>query len=130
MGTPNEETDEWSSKWFYVDDVPLFEPVQRGLPKYSVAPLKKRFCWLPKSKSEEYNSEVRRLAAKVKMLAYGGLTIVQVMVIVITRCVQLLLQRIHPLWDYCGTDDSTRSKRQGPDTHADLAAILADFFKG
>jgi hypothetical protein len=48
----------------------------------------------------------------------------------ITRCVQPLQQRIHPLWRYNGTSDTTRSRRLGPANQAALEAALADLYKG
>ena len=40
MGTPK-EYEEWPSEWFYIEDVPLFDPARRGLPEYSDDPPKK-----------------------------------------------------------------------------------------
>lgn len=60
------------------------------------------------------------------MLANCGLTIIDVMDTLITRCVQPLQQNTHLVWCYSGTSDSTRSRRLGWE---DLAAILADLFK-
>lgn len=100
------------------------------MPEYSDAPLKKRFNWQPKSLSQEESAEVQRLAAKVRLLARSKLTIIDVTAAIITRCVQPLQQRMHPLWCYNGTSDATRYKRKGPDNQAAMAAILADLFKG
>lgn len=130
IGTPKKDSEEWSSEWFYIEDAPLFEPVRKGLPEYSDAPLKKRLNWRPKSPYQEESSEVQCLAAKVRVLAHGGLTMVDVMAAAIERCVQPLQQRTHPLWHYNGTSDASRYKRQGPDNQAAMAAILADLFKG
>lgn len=112
VGTPKEDSEEWSPEWFYIEDVPLCEPVQRGLPGYSDAPLKKRLNWWPKGPSQEESPEVQCLAAKVRVLAlaHGGLTIVDVMAIAINQCVQPLQQRTHPLWSYNGTSDASRYK--------------------
>ena len=53
VGTPKRGYEEWSSEWFYIEDVPLPEPVRRGLPDFSSAPLKKLFSWRPKSTGQE-----------------------------------------------------------------------------
>ena len=70
------------------------------------------------------------MAAKVMLLASSKLTIIEVMAIAITLCVQPLQQRGHPLWCYSGTNDVTHYQRQGPDNKAGLAKILANLFKG
>ena len=49
IGAPKEVSQEWSSEWFYIEDVPLPDPVRRGLPEFSSAPLKKLLGWCPKS---------------------------------------------------------------------------------
>jgi hypothetical protein len=130
VGTPKKDAEEWTSEWFYIEDVPLCDPVRRGLPEFSLASPKKRFNWRPKSASQEESAEVTRLAAQVRLLAHNRLTMVDVMAIAIARCVQPLQQRIHPLWNYNGEDDATRYTRKGPANQAAIAAILADLFKG
>ena len=52
-GTPRKAPDERPSEWFYIDDVPLPDPVWCGLPEFSGAPLKKLFSWRPKSPRQE-----------------------------------------------------------------------------
>jgi hypothetical protein len=130
MGTPKKDSDEWTPEWFYIKDVPLLEPIRRGLPEYSDAPLKKWFNWRPKNSSQEESAEVQCLAAKVRLLTHSKLTIIDVMAATIARCVQPLQQRMHPLWCYNGTSDVTRYKRKGPDNQAAMAAMLANLFKG
>ena len=41
-GTPKKSPEDWPSEWFYMEDVPLPDPVLRGLPEFNNAPLKKR----------------------------------------------------------------------------------------
>ena len=130
MGTPKKVFEEWTSEWFYIEDVPLFDLARRGLPEYSNSLLKKRFNWRPKSPSQEESAEVKCLATQVRLLVHSKLTIIDVMAAVIARCVQPLQQRIHPLWRYNGTSHTTRSQRQGPANQAAMAAILANLFKG
>jgi hypothetical protein len=126
IGTPKKDAEEW----FYIEDVPLFDPAQRGLPEFSLASPKKLFNWRPKGSSQEESAEVTRLAAQVRWLAHNGLTIIDVMAAAIARCVQPLQQRVHPLWCYNGANDSTRYTQKGPADQAAMAAVLADLFKG
>ena len=46
-GTPKKASEEWTSEWFYIDDVVLTDPVRRGLPEFTSVPLKKRPSWRP-----------------------------------------------------------------------------------
>ena len=41
-GTPKKTSEDWPSEWFYMEDVPLPDPVRRGLLEFNNAPLKKR----------------------------------------------------------------------------------------
>ena len=118
------------SEWFYIEDVPLPDPVRRGLPEFSSAPLKKRLNWRPRSPKEEDSAEVKRLFSKVGLLAHSELSIIEVMAIAIKRCTQPLQCRVTPLWCYNGEDDTSRYRRKGPDTPAKLAIILANLYKG
>ena len=83
VGTPKTGSNEWSSEWFYIEDVPLPDPVQCGLPVFSSAPLKKLFSWCPKSSGQEDSTEVMRLVSKVRLLAHFELSMVEVMAIAI-----------------------------------------------
>ena len=130
IGTPKEVYPKRSSEWFYMDDVPLPDPVRRGLPEFSSAPLKKRLNWHPRSPKEEDSADIKRLVSKVRLLAHTELSIVEVMAIAIKRCVQPLQSRVTPLWCYNGEDDASHYRRKGPDTPAELATILADLYKG
>ena len=102
-----------------MDDVPLLDTVRRGLPEFSSAPLKKRLNWRPRSPKEEDNAEIQRLVSKVRLLAHSELSIVEVIVIAIKRCVQPLQSRVTPLWCYNREDDASCYGRQGPDTPAE-----------
>jgi len=90
VGTPKKDAEEWTSEWFYIEDVPLFDPVRRGLPEFSLVSSKKQFNWPPKSSSQEESAEVTRLAAQVWWLAHNGLTVIDVMAAAIAQCVQPL----------------------------------------
>ena len=48
-GTPKKTSEDWPSEWFYMEGVPLPDPVRRGLPKFNNAPLKKHQSWHPRS---------------------------------------------------------------------------------
>ena len=119
IGTPKEVYPQWSSEWFYMDDVPLPDPVRRGLPEFSSAPLKKCLNWHPRSPKEEDSAEIKRLVRKVRLLAHTELSIVVVMAIAIKRCVQPIQSRVTPLWCYNGEDGASRYRRKGPDTPAE-----------
>ena len=71
-----------------MEDVPLPDPIQMGLPEFANAPLKKRHSWGPRRPQEEDNREVLYLMGRIKTLAKSGLTIVEVMSI---------CRRCHPL---------------------------------
>ena len=82
--TPKKASEEWPSEWFYIEDVILPDPIRRGLPEFSSAPLKKHASWRPRSLEEEDSAEVLRLANKIRELANSGLSIIEVMAISIT----------------------------------------------
>jgi hypothetical protein len=42
-GTPREDADIWPSMWFYIEDVPLLDPVRPGLPSFSSEPPMKHY---------------------------------------------------------------------------------------
>src|SRR3954468_16839700 len=46
-GTPKKASKDWPSEWFYMEDVPLPDPIRVGLPEFNSAPLKKRLSWRP-----------------------------------------------------------------------------------
>jgi hypothetical protein len=65
-GTPREDTDIWLSEWFYIEDVPLLDPVRPRLPPFSSEPPKKHYCWRPRSAVQEDDADTVKLAAQVK----------------------------------------------------------------
>ena len=90
FGTPKRTSEDWSSEWFYIDDVPLPGPVRIGLPEFNNAPLKKRLSWRPRSPQRETNRDFLYLMSRIRLLAHSGLTMIEVMAICITRGVQPL----------------------------------------
>ena len=82
-GTPKKTSEDWPSEWFYMEDVPLPDPIRMGLPEFANAPLKKRHSWRPRSPQEEDNREVLYLMGRIKALAQSGLTTIKVMSICI-----------------------------------------------
>ena len=84
-GTPKKTSEDWPSEWFYMEDVPLPDPIQMGLPEFLNAPLKKCQSWRPRSPQEEDNREILFLMDRIKTLAKSGLTIIEVMSICIMR---------------------------------------------
>ena len=85
VGSPKKMSEDWPSEWFYMEDVPLPDPIRMGLPEFGNAPLKKRRSWRPRSPQEEDNREVLYLMSRIKTLAKLGLTIIEVMSICIMR---------------------------------------------
>ena len=45
-GTPKKTSEDWPSKWFYIEDVSLPDPIWIGLPEFTNSPLKKHRSWL------------------------------------------------------------------------------------
>ena len=68
--------------------------------------------------------------SRIRLLAHSGLTMIEVMSTCITRGVQPLQYRGHPMWDFNGEDDATRCGRKGPDTAGTLTKILSALYKG
>ena len=129
-GTPKKAPKNWPLEWFYIDDVPLPDPVQTGLPKFCNAPLRPRLSWRPRGPQEEDTREIHFLMSRIKLLAKSGLTIVEVMAICIMRGVQPLQYRGKPMWHFNGEDDVTRCGRKGPNSATALARILSNLYKG
>lgn len=46
-GTPKEDAEMRSTEWFYMEDVPLEDPIRQGLPLFSLLPLRKQYNWHP-----------------------------------------------------------------------------------
>ena len=67
--TPKKTSKDWPSEWFYMEDVPLPDPIQKGLPKIVNAPLKKHHSWRPRSPQEEDNREILFLMDRINTLA-------------------------------------------------------------
>ena len=84
-GTPKKTSEDWPSEWFYMEDVPLPDPIRIGLPEFDNAPLKKRLSWRPRSPQEEDDRDVFYLMGRIKLLAKSGLTVTEVMAICIMR---------------------------------------------
>ena len=68
--------------------------------------------------------------SRTRLLAHSGLTMIKVMAICITRGLQPLQYRGHPMWDFNGEDDATRCGLKGPDLAATLTRILSALYKG
>ena len=106
---------------------PLPDPVRIGLPEFNNAPLKKRLSWRPRNPQRETDRDVLYLMSRIRLLAHSGLTMIEVMATCITRGVQPLQYRGHPMWDFNGEDDATRCGRKGPDSATTLTKILSAF---
>ena len=130
FGTPKKISKDWPSKWFYIEDVSLPEPIRMGLPEFTNAPLKKCRSWRPQGPKEEDSREVLQLMGRIKTLAKSGLTIIEVMSICIMRGVQPLQYRGKPMWHFNAEDDATHCGCKGLDSATALAKILSDLYKG
>ena len=122
--------EDWPSEWFYIEDVPLPDPIRIGLLEFDNAPLKKHRSWRPSSSLEEDDRDVLYLMSRISLLARSGLTMIEVMATCIMRGVQPLQYRGHPMWDFNGEDDATRHGHKGPGSVADLIKILSTLYKG
>ena len=129
-GTPKKAPENWPSEWFYIDDVPLLDPVRTGLPKFSNAPPRARLSWRPRGPQEEDTREIHFLMSRIKLLAKSGLTIVEVMAICIMRGVQPLQYRGKPMWHFNGEDDAARCGHKGPDSATALEGYCPIYTKG
>ena len=112
-GTPKKASEDWPSEWFYIEDVPLLDPVRIGLPEFDSAPLKKRLSWRPRSPRRESDKDVLYLMGRIRLLAHSGLTMIGVMAACIMRGVQPLQYRGRPMWEFNGEDDATRQAVRG-----------------
>ena len=83
-GTPKRASEDWPSEWFYIDDVPLPDPVWICLPEFNNAPLKKRLSWCPRNPQRETDKDVLYLMNRIRLLAHSRLTMIKVMAICIT----------------------------------------------
>ena len=92
----------WRSRWFYAANT------QPGLPEFSgSAPDSRINRWtsLPED-WEEGSAEL--LGIRLGQIATAGLTGIDILRVFLSRRVQPLKQRVHPLFEYTGTLDSTR----------------------
>lgn len=71
-----------------------------------------------------------RLAGQVTRLCQKGITLVNVMVVALSRGIQPLQDRARPMWEYNGVDDSTRTIRGKFYEGWSLKEMLASMFKG
>ena len=83
-GTPKKASEDWPPEWFYIEDVPLPDPIRIGLPEFNNAPLKKCLSWRPRSPQKENDRDVLYLMSRIRLLAHFGLTMIKVMAICIT----------------------------------------------
>ena len=129
-GTPKKASEDWPSEWFYIEDIPLPDPVRVGLPEFNSAPLKKRLSWRPRSHQRESDRDIIYLMGRIRLLAHSGLTMIGVMAECIMRGVQPLQYRGHPMWDFNGEDNATRYGHKGLDSAVALLKILSTLYKG
>lgn len=95
----------WQSTWFYCRDIPT--PGQStGLPPFSLERLR-----TPRSLTveEEEKGEVAILVDAVVALVRGGVTGMDLLEVFLSRRIQPLQARDHPMWLYLGTEDTART---------------------
>jgi hypothetical protein len=95
----------WQSTWFYCKDV-ASPNMSTGLPPFTLArPTAPR----PLVVSEEEKAAVDTLVSSVVELVQGGVTGLDLLEVFLSRRIQPLRMRDHPMWHYSGANDSTRS---------------------
>ena len=70
-GTPKKASEDWPLELFYMEDVPLPDPIRIGLPEFDNAPLKKRLSWRPWSSQREGDRDVLHLMGRIRLLAHS-----------------------------------------------------------
>ena len=94
----------WQSTWFYCKDKPT--PGQStGLPPFSLARVEKPSSLkvVPKEKVQ-----VKVLVERVAQLVHDGVTRMDLLEVFLSRRIQPLQARDHPMWMYSGLEDSTQ----------------------
>jgi hypothetical protein len=95
----------WQSTWFYCKDVAA-PNMSTGLPPFTLArPTAPRSLVV----SEAEKPTVDILVSSVVELVRGGVTGLDLLEVFLSRRIQPLKMRDHPMWYYSGTDDTTRS---------------------
>ena len=89
---------QWQEEWFYMADVPSGD--KEGVPTFSAAPLKRLHSWTAKNIDWGKKEEVEVLQDRVKFLIDEGVTLVDVIHVMLHRRVQPLQARASPLWRY------------------------------
>ena len=94
----------WQSTWFYCKDQPTLGQ-STGLPPFSMARVEK-----PSSLRviPEEKAQVKVLVERVVQLVRDGVTGMDLLEVFLSRRIQPLQARDHPLWMYSGLEDSTR----------------------
>ena len=87
---PKKTSEDWPSEWFYIEYVPIPDPIRIGLSEFDNAPLKKRRSWHPQSPQEEDDRDVIDLMSWISLLARSGLTMIEFLATCIMRGVQPL----------------------------------------
>ena len=94
----------WQSTWFYCQDLPT--PGQStGLPHFTFDRVQTPSS-LKVTTAE--NVEMKMLVKKVVQLINQGVTGMDLLEVFLSRCIQPLQARDHPMWLYSGSDDTAR----------------------
>lgn len=104
----------WQEEWFYIPDIGLEDPPRASIvTTFTPTPPTRRHSWKPKSSVLQESAMVTELAEKIARLSAEGLTLVDVMLVALSCGIQPLKDRVHPMWEYNGVDDGTRTIRGG-----------------
>ena len=94
----------WQSTWFYCKDQPT--PGQStGHPLFSIGRVEKPS---PLRVTPAEKVEVNMLVERVVQLVRDSVTGMDLLEVFLSRCIQPLQTRDHPMWLYSGIDDSTQ----------------------
>src|SRR5215216_5091248 len=95
----------WQSSWFYCKDVPT--PGQStGLPPFSLERVRQPSSLIV---TPEEKGEVSLLIDQVMKLVQDGVTGLDLLEVFLSRRIQPLQARDHPMWKYSGVDNTTQS---------------------
>ena len=94
----------WQSTWFYCKDQPTTGQ-STGLPPFSMERVEKPS---PLKVTPAEKVEVKMLVEGVVQLVRDGVTGMDLLEVFLSRCIQPLQARDHPMWMYLGIEDPIR----------------------
>ena len=112
-------------------DVPLTDPDRNGIPTaFSTTPLARLHSWNPKNITWAEMEEEVKLMERVECFIKQGVTLVDMMYVALSRSIQPLQARAHPMWEYTGEDDETLAIRDGFYGKKSIEGMQALLFNG